>query len=94
MQWICTYQNDLKIVRLVPASHAQQWPQGVASSLQGLAKHGVSCIPEYPIWAHWQSQCQSTKQTFIHNNGDNLGSMQAVWAGCVDCACATYTSTV
>jgi hypothetical protein len=70
----------------------------MASNLQGLAKDGESCIPVYPIRAHWHDlggRCQSIKQTFIHINGDNLGSMQAVWAGCVDeCAFATYTSSV
>jgi hypothetical protein len=39
-----TCQKDWKIVSSVPASHAQQWPQGVASDLQGLVKDGVSYI--------------------------------------------------
>jgi hypothetical protein len=39
-----TCQKDWKIVSSVPASHAQQWPQGVASYLQGLVKDGVSYI--------------------------------------------------
>jgi hypothetical protein len=38
MQWICTCQHDWKFVWSVPASHAQQCPQGVARDLQGLAK--------------------------------------------------------
>jgi hypothetical protein len=82
----------------VPASHAQQWPQEVASDLQGLVKDGVSYVPVYSIWAHWHNlewRCQSIEQTFIRIDGDNLGSKQAVWAACVDeCTFATYTSSV
>jgi hypothetical protein len=45
--------------------------------------------------AYWfATRCQSIKQTFIHINGDNLGFMQAVWAGCVgECVFATYANT-
>jgi hypothetical protein len=50
-----TCQKDWKIIWSVPASHAQQWPQGVASDLQGLVKDCVSYIPVYSIWAHWHN---------------------------------------
>jgi hypothetical protein len=46
-----TCLKDWKIVWSVPASHAQQWSQGVASDLQGLVKGGVSYSPMYTIWA-------------------------------------------
>jgi hypothetical protein len=34
------------------------------------------------------------KQTFIHIDGDTLGSKQAFWVACVaECTFATYTSS-
>jgi hypothetical protein len=88
MQWICTCQDNWKIPWSVPASHVQQWPEGVACELQGLAKDsrhtGMTWIDV--------ALSISTRQTFIRTNGGSLSSMQAVLAGCpVECGFAAST---
>jgi hypothetical protein len=89
MQWIFTCQNNWKIAWSVPASHVQQWPEGVVCELQGLAKES-----RYTgmTWTNVALSI-STRQTLIRTSGGSLSSMQAVWDGCPD-ECGFAASTL